>query len=405
MRVDLQTTFGPGVTATGGLLSGVRLLILTDDLPLLTGYGLTAINAAQTEGAEVHFALGADRTALGPGDWNENPRSPRVHLLPRSASGGRSIARLRYFAELIEAVQPTLIHGFGQDALICGGMAARLHNVPFVYALPKLVPRSSSGSFVGQALEQLLRRCGMALATGHSRALAIARDPAEKAELMERRRAAILVRGATIDLTHIKPREIRSGVPTIMLPAALASAAADAQIFAGVSALTKARGVRADFVMLGSASSENGPAVPIHPALVARWKPDAFECIPLRGADILCLPGTITDGLAPLLIEALARGIPIVAGDCPEIRPIVHHGSNGILVPPGDAGALAQALEKLVKDQKFRKAASLAARAVAEAEFSQDCVATAAIAVYRVALAGLGPTRQHGSVIERARAS
>jgi glycosyltransferase involved in cell wall biosynthesis len=94
----------------------------------------------------------------------------------------------------------------------------------------------------------------------------------------------------------------------------------------------------------------------------------------LARAHVLALPNTAT-GMSerytsPLkLFEYLAAGRAIVASDLPAIREVVRHGEQAWLVPPGDAAALAAALDHLVSHPAI--AAPMAERAFAHAaEFS-----------------------------------
>ena len=56
------------------------------------------------------------------------------------------------------------------------------------------------------------------------------------------------------------------------------------------------------------------------------------------------------EGLPNVLLEALAHGRPVVATPCAGTRDLVEDGVNGLLVPPGDAAALAGALARLTSD-------------------------------------------------------
>jgi glycosyltransferase involved in cell wall biosynthesis len=55
-----------------------------------------------------------------------------------------------------------------------------------------------------------------------------------------------------------------------------------------------------------------------------------------------------------VLVEAGAAGLPVVSTEIAAIPEIVKGGVNGFLVPPGDVGALAQALRPLVQDVQLR---------------------------------------------------
>ena len=69
------------------------------------------------------------------------------------------------------------------------------------------------------------------------------------------------------------------------------------------------------------------------------------------------------EGLPMVLIEAMAMGRAVVACDCDHgPRDIIRDGVDGVLVPPEDAGALAGAIDGLLRDEAWRT--SLAGRAV-----------------------------------------
>ncbi|HXJ82115.1 MAG TPA: glycosyltransferase family 4 protein [Candidatus Methylomirabilis sp.] len=70
-------------------------------------------------------------------------------------------------------------------------------------------------------------------------------------------------------------------------------------------------------------------------------------------SDIFCLP-TFADCLPLVLSEAGAAGLPLVATDVAGIREIVEDGVTGLLVPVGDARALAVALRALVTNPDLR---------------------------------------------------
>ena len=83
------------------------------------------------------------------------------------------------------------------------------------------------------------------------------------------------------------------------------------------------------------------------------------------------------------LIEAAASGRPLVAGDIPGCHPIVHPEVNGYLIPPDDAGALAQALERLVADPALRKTMGENSRRIFEEKFTIAIINKANLAVYK----------------------
>jgi glycosyltransferase involved in cell wall biosynthesis len=87
-----------------------------------------------------------------------------------------------------------------------------------------------------------------------------------------------------------------------------------------------------------------------------------------RGMDVLVQPSLSNSGESmPLaVLEALQHGVPVIASWTGGIPEVIRHGSNGLLVPPGDEVALARTLERFLQD------ASLRARLRAGAQLSFD---------------------------------
>lgn len=86
-------------------------------------------------------------------------------------------------------------------------------------------------------------------------------------------------------------------------------------------------------------------------------------------ADVFVFP-SLWEGLGGVLIEALALEVPIVSSDLAATREVVgQDGSSGILVAPGDAIALASAIESLLDDPELRRQTVADSRKRFEAEF------------------------------------
>jgi glycosyltransferase involved in cell wall biosynthesis len=83
-----------------------------------------------------------------------------------------------------------------------------------------------------------------------------------------------------------------------------------------------------------------------------------------------------------VLIEAAAAGRPIVASDVPGCREVVDHGENGLLVPPGDPVALAEALALLAGNPDLRQKMGAAGRLKAVNQFANEKIIAATLKVY-----------------------
>lgn len=79
----------------------------------------------------------------------------------------------------------------------------------------------------------------------------------------------------------------------------------------------------------------------------------------LRACDVFVLPSIVTsdgkmEGIPVALMEALASGRPVVTSELSGIPELVEHERTGLLVPPGDASALATGLDRLLGDDVLR---------------------------------------------------
>ncbi len=72
------------------------------------------------------------------------------------------------------------------------------------------------------------------------------------------------------------------------------------------------------------------------------------------------------------VLEYLAAGLPVIASRCGDLARWLRDGEDALLVPPGDVGALAQAMEALLLDPQRRRHLATRARARAERVFSLE---------------------------------
>jgi len=94
----------------------------------------------------------------------------------------------------------------------------------------------------------------------------------------------------------------------------------------------------------------------------------------VAASDIVTLPSYYQEGLPRFLLEGMACGKPIVTTDHTGCRETVISGKNGILVPPRDHVALAEALALLMDDEQLRLALGKESRALCQSAFSETVV-------------------------------
>ena len=115
-------------------------------------------------------------------------------------------------------------------------------------------------------------------------------------------------------------------------------------------------------------------------------RPDIAEV--LSAADLVVLPSLFGEAFPRAVIEAMALGKPVVATDVGGTREAVDEGVTGYVVPPDDAGTLAERIERLLADDAVRAAMGVAARRRAEERFSVEKNARATERLYRDILNG-----------------
>jgi L-malate glycosyltransferase len=106
----------------------------------------------------------------------------------------------------------------------------------------------------------------------------------------------------------------------------------------------------------------------------------------MAAADLLVLP-SVAEAFGLVLAEALFLGVPIVATRVGGIPEIVDDGQDGVLVPPADSAALAEAIAALLRDPARRGRLAAAGRVKVLERFGFERMVRAYEAVYDRAFA------------------
>ena len=93
------------------------------------------------------------------------------------------------------------------------------------------------------------------------------------------------------------------------------------------------------------------------------------------------------EGFGVACAEAMAHGRPVVASAVGGLLDLVVDEETGLLVPPGDVGALREALRRLLADEELRARLGANARRRAEETLSWERVTDRTLAAYEEALA------------------
>jgi glycosyltransferase involved in cell wall biosynthesis len=348
---------------------------------------LYLVDSLGTGGAERGLTLTVrhlDRTKVEPEVaylWEPSPlradlesAGARVHLIGVRPGAGafRAIPRIR---RLLRTGRFDAIHTQVLWASITGRIAGRLAGVTVISHIANV----ETGGFRDRELEAGTARKARLLAgldgwTGRrfvDRFVAISEavrtDPIRGAG-WDRSRIDVVLRGQELDRLHgraeepVTPPLDATGSPTLLcvgrlaeqkghrflleaMPAILSEHSDALLLLAGDGHLLRDLQDRAR--PLGDHVSFLGVREDVPPLMAA--------------ADLFVFP-SLWEGQGNALLEAMAIGAPIVATDIPSTRETVTDGEHALLVPPGDAAALAAAVNRLLADPALAARLADAAR-------------------------------------------
>ena len=105
----------------------------------------------------------------------------------------------------------------------------------------------------------------------------------------------------------------------------------------------------------------------------------------LAGMDLFVLP-SLNEGMGRALIEAMAAGLPVIASRVGGIPAVINHERTGLLVPSGDAGALAEALRRLLDRPEWAAQLGVAASRSVDSRYGSVSMVHAIESIFAEAL-------------------
>ena len=305
----------------------------------------------------------------------------RVAMARSAVSAHNAVAVLRV-RRIITHSRPDVVHGHSTVGGAVARLAATGTDVPVLYTPNGLSPRPAA-----RVAERLLGpRTDRLVATSASEA-----DLVRSRHLVPATRVVVVPNG-------IDPEEPPVASPPlgerIAAPAAAAVVASIGRLSPQKDPLTvidawsrvAARHPDAHFVWMGDGEQRAGAAA----ATAGSPAADRIHLLGHIDGAAALLPGCAAFTLgsrfeggpyAPL--EAMRAGVPVVATDVVGTRDCVTDGHTGLLVPAGDAGALADATDRLLRDPGLRARLAEAGRQAVRERFSVHLMARHTAEAYR----------------------
>ena len=302
----------------------------------------------------------------------------------------RTISELR---RIYRREKPDIVHHIALKPILYGSMAAlgnrRMQVINAFAGLGYLV---SSPSFKAQALKRVLwKMFRFLLNRPNSFLLLQNREDRDLlvAEIGVPPEKTTIIRGSGVDVNEFQATAEVPGIPIVLLSSRMLWIKGISD-FVEAAKLLRARGMNARFVLAGDTDPGSPGAIPReklqewqNAGPVEWWGHQQSMSRMLQQSAIVCLPSHGGEGVPKALIEAAASERAIVATDVPGCRDIVRHGTNGLLVPPKNPAALADAIAQLLNDAPLRAEMGRRGREIAVNEFSEEKVIQQTLALYR----------------------
>ena len=307
-------------------------------------------------------------------------------VVPRMESV-HDLAQMPHFWRTLRAEEPTVFHAHLTWPLSCkyGLLAAVLARIPAVVAtahtrLPIREPLRGQPKVVAHLVDrylavsdavagQLRNDFGIDASQVEvvrngidGRRFIVERSAALRTALTNGRRGPVVLTVARLDDGKGHRDLLRAAT---LVPDALFALAGDGPLRTSLESDARMLGVSHRVLFLGERQDV--------PALLA--------C-----ADLFVLP-SLSEGLPLSVLEAMAAGVPVVATAIAGIDEMITNGCTGLLVPPGDPAALAEAIHSVCRRPEHARSMARAARERVLNEFTRDDMVTHVTRIYGEVLA------------------
>ncbi len=356
----------------------MRIVVVGGFAPSLVNFRRELLEALADAGHEVVACASEDDSGVRAELARRGVAYRPIPLSRTGANPLHDLETLRQFHRAWRDLRPDIVLAYTIKPISYGLLAARLAGVPGRYALitglgTGLAEAPGLGGRIRRALAMAVYRRGLKGASA-----VLFQNPDNQAFFNAHRLVGagdrqVLVNGSGVNLDHFAPSPPDVGRPTFLMIARLLIDKGIRE-YAEAARRVKARHPDARFLLVGP-TDRNPMALPT--AELEAWRREGVIDYPgaaddvrphLRACSVYVLP-SYHEGTPRSTLEAMAIGRAVITTDVPGCRETVRHGENGLMVPSRDAGALADAMETLIRQPAQVAAMGLASRRLVEERF------------------------------------
>jgi glycosyltransferase involved in cell wall biosynthesis len=298
---------------------------------------------------------------------------------------------------ILRAERPAIVHCIALRGILLGGAAAVMAGVPRrVFALTGLGFLGARGDMVGRGARAFVRALIRGpLQSAKTRFLFENRDDPRLLGLDPDDAVRVtIVGGAGVDPEHFAPLPLPPQHPTRVAVVARMLWSKGIDLAVEATRRARARGAALELSLHGQPDPSNPKAIPEKTLRAWSDEPGITWHGPTRDVPavwrehhICCLPSRGGEGLPRTLLEGAACARAIITTDVPGCRDFVRHEREGLLVPPNDAEALAEAFVRVAAHPMLVGRMAEAARARVLEGFTERHVIDAVKRLYADMLA------------------
>jgi len=366
------------------------LFVVTEDW-YFCSHRLNLAKAAITAGFKVSLATRVQ-------EHGEVIKEAGIRLIPlqyMNRKGMNPLGELKCILELMRIyreTKPDIVHHVAMKPMLYGSIAAFFARVPYkVQAISGFGFVFLSDSFKAKLLRVPIRLM-LRFALCGKQTDVIVQNPddaalAEQIGVQQKHLHVIAGSGVDIDKFHPVAEPESNEIKVTLVARMLWDKGIEE--FVEAIHLLKGRGLNIQACLVGEPDESNPASISL--AQLQTWQEDAGIHYAGRRSDIaqvwaesnIAVLPSYREGLPKSLLEAAACGRAMVATDVPGCRSVVIHKKTGLLVPVKNAELLADAIAYLMKHPLERKEMGRSARVMVENTFSDDCINSEIIDLYK----------------------